>query len=168
MESTFGRMYTTEQNVTLSASEATRVDFFEARPNENNDVVLILHEIEFTVFSDEGEGEERNFVLNFRSGVTSGSGGNTADASYQTVNQAADSDLLGAEEENITQATGGVKHYVWGMNSTRGFRHVWTPETRPVINPGRIFAFGLEADNPDYPTRSLSARFVLVYEELGG
>lgn len=161
-----GRMYTaTFKDIAVTAAQ----DLFEiAGPS---DAVTVIHSWSISQKTETGDAAEEGLVLATNRGVgsvTSGSGGATV-----TPQPISDGDPAygGTVERNNTtiMAVGSgtletdLEVHDWNIRITP-YRHVYTPEERPIISPGNRWTLELETA----PADSITMSGTIVFEEIGG
>jgi len=151
-----GRMYTCAFS---GASSAASLDLIELACGSAD--VIAVHEICVSQLADVGDAEEEMLLLEWKSGVTTGSGGSAG-----TVVAALPGDpATGATVEtgNTTKATGGSTQYAWYWNIRVPFIQIFTPETRPILSPSRVAVLTQSTT----PADSITYGGYIVFEEIG-
>jgi len=155
-----GRLYTVQFNgVAVTAQQ----DLFEVVAPA--DAIVVVHEIGISQSTEVGDAMEEGLSLLLKSGQTASGSGGTAPVPVPAL--LGDAAFGGTTEvNNTTKATAGtiVTHYAWNWNVRGDFRHVFTPETRPVLSPSRRGTLELATT----PVDSITMSGYMVLEEIGG
>jgi len=154
-----GRIYTAQFN---GVGATVTQDIFEIVADTAS--IVKIHEIGVSQLSDVGDAEEEMLLLLLKSGqTTSGAGGSVVTPVPQLFGDSAFSGS--AESNNTTKASLGtiVTHYAWDWNIRMAFVQIFTPETMPVLSPGRRMTVELETAPADAVTLS----GYIVFEEIG-
>jgi hypothetical protein len=151
-----GRMYTASFNNTTSAAS---IDLLEIANGANG--IIAIHEIGITQETEITDVEEEMLLLNWKSGVTTGSGGAAASEHPILVGDPASSATV--ETGNTAKAAGGITQYSWYWNVRVPFQQIFTPETRPILSPSRIACL----EQASTPNDSITYGGYIVYEEIG-
>jgi hypothetical protein len=154
-----GRMYTAAFS---GQAETVQVDLLELLAGAAD--VIAIHEISVSQLSELGDAEEEMLLLNWKSGQTStGSGGNTTSIVPVLIGDPASGAT--AKDTNTTKASGGtiVTQYSWYWNVRMPFLQIFTPETRPILSPGRRATLELGTT----PADEVTLGGYIVCEEIG-
>jgi len=121
---------------------------------------IIIHSVEFGQVSDLGDANAEGLTVLFRNRITTA----ITDAGGEVAVNKSDTAFGGNVNVNQTAATGGAST-IYGVpwNTAIPYIKVWTPETRPRIEPGDAFTVNLN----DAPADSITVLGTVEFEELG-
>jgi hypothetical protein len=151
-----GRMYTAAFS---GESSAVSLDLIELACGAAD--VIAVHEISVSQLSEIGDVEEEMLLLEWKSGVTTGSGGSAGTTVPVLVGDPASGATV--ENANPTKATGGAGQYAWYWNVRMPFLQIFTPETRPILSPSRVAVLTQSTT----PADSITYGGYIVFEEIG-
>jgi hypothetical protein len=136
-------------------------DFFELVAGSADSV--LIHSLGLFQTTEVGDAAEEALTVLLKSGqTTSGSGGSAPTAIPRKLGATAFAGTT--EANNTTKASAGtiVTKYVWGWNVRAPLVHIWTPETRPLVNPGTRMTVELGTTPADSITMSGYLEFEIV------
>lgn len=157
-----GILYTvTVSGVAASAAQ----DLFEVLAAA--DATIVIHSLSIGQITELGDAAEEIMLITTKRGLgaTSGSGGSTPTPVAQEAGAPATGATVEANNTTIATAGGGslTAQENMGWNVRVPFEKVWTPETRPIISGGDLWAVTM-----DTPDDAMTLMATLVYEEIGG
>lgn len=153
-----GRMYTVQFN---AVGVTAQQDLFELVPAATSG--LTIHEIGLSQSTEVGDAQEEGLNLLLKSGQTTSGTGGTGPTPVPLGSVADAAAAFAAEVNNTTKASAGtiVTHYAWNWNVRMPFQHIFTPESRPRMQPSRRCTLELATT----PADSITMSGYMVVEE---
>lgn len=129
------------------------------------DAIVVIHDIDLSQTSEVGDAQEEQLLVLAKSGATtSGSGGSTVTPVPVMFDGTAFQGTV--EANNTAKATTGtiVTHHAWAWPVRVGLQKIFTPETRPIISPGRRWTLELATT----PGDSITINGTITFAVIGG
>lgn len=150
-----GRMYTMTQS---GFSSSASLDLFEiAAPSTD---IVVIHEFGVSQLADVADAEEEMLLLEWKTGVTTGTA-SAANANPILTGDSADASTL--KYNSTVKATSGNAMYSWYWNVRIPFQQIFTPETRPILAPSQV---GVLTQSTT-PADEITYGIYVVFEEIG-
>lgn len=158
-----GRIYYVNTGFQTVASASMPIDLLEI--TAGTEKPFVVHEVTVSQSSDFGDTEAEQIRIAVKRATGAFSSG-TGGASATTVKGSLSDSAAGftAERNNTTQASGGTIETLVteAVPVQAGYQRIWTPETRPTIQPTDALIVSIEGSLADDLTMTATA----IIEEL--